>query len=66
MGTSFGKDQANTLAQCGSCNLWPYYRKLTLCEIRVLEIKANLEKNDFQVKEINWKERVTFQNEGNN
>ena len=39
---------------------------LMLHEIRVLEIKANLEKNDFQVEEINWKERVTFQNEGNN
>lgn len=64
MGTSFGKDEANTLTQCCSCNL-PYYGKLTLHEIRVLEIKANLEENDFQIKEINWKERVTFQNEGN-
>ena len=36
-----------------------------LHEIRVLEVKANLEKNDFQVNEINWKERVTFPNEGN-
>lgn len=52
MGTSFGKDEANTLTQCCSCNL-PYYGKLTLHEIRVLEIKANLEENDFQIKEIN-------------
>ena len=36
-----------------------------LHEIRVLEVKANLEKNDFQDNEINWKKRVTFPNEGN-
>ena len=36
-----------------------------LHEIRVLEVKANLEKNAFQDNEINWKERVTFPNEGN-
>ena len=34
-----------------------------LHEIRVLEVKAT--KNDFQDNEINWKERVTFPNEGN-
>ena len=44
----------------------PYYRKLPLHEIKVFEINANLEENDFQIKEINAKERSTFQNEGIN
>ena len=34
-------------------------------EIRVLEINANLVEKDFQRKEINEKERATFQNEEN-
>ena len=42
-----------------------YYGKLTLQEIRVLEIKANLVENGFPMKEMNAKERITFQNEGN-
>ena len=37
-----------------------YYMKLTLHEIKVLEINANLVKHDFRIKEINAKERVTF------
>ena len=37
-----------------------YYMKLTLYEIKVLEINANLVKHDFRMKEINAKERVTF------
>ena len=48
----------------------PNYRKLTLHEIEVLEIKAtwsnaDLVENDFRIKEINVEERVTFQNKGN-
>ena len=48
----------------------PYYRKLTLHEIKALEINvtqfyANLMKNDFQIKETDAKEEVTVQNEGN-
>ena len=31
----------------------PYYRKLTLHEIKVLEINANLMENDFRIKKIN-------------
>ena len=34
--------------------------ELTLHEIKVLEINANLVKHDFRMKEINAKERVTF------
>ena len=50
--------------------LIPYYIKLTLHGIKVLEkkttsINANLVENDFRIKNINAKERVTFQNEGN-
>ena len=37
-----------------------YYMKLTLHEINVLKINANLVKHDFRIKEINAKERVTF------
>ena len=37
-----------------------YYMKLTLHEIKVLEINANFVKHDFRIKEINAKERVTF------
>ena len=48
----------------------PYYRKLTLYEIKVLEINmtqinANLMENDFQIKEIKVRERIAFWNEGN-
>ena len=48
----------------------PYYRKLTLHEIKVLEINAtwinaNLMKNDFRIKKINAKEEVEFHNKGN-
>ena len=39
----------------------PYYRKLTLHEIKVLEINANLMANDFRIK----KEEVEFHNKGN-
>ena len=43
----------------------PYYRKLTLHEIKVLEINANLMENDFRIKKINAKEEVEFHNKGN-
>ena len=39
--------------------------KLTFHEIKILEINANLVENDFQIKEINAREMVAFQNEGN-
>ena len=46
-----------------------HHRKLTLHEIRVLEVNANLVENGFPMKEMNAKERITgkmaFQNEGN-
>ena len=48
----------------------PYYRKLRLHEIKVLEINAtqinaNLMANDFRIKKINAKEEVEFHNKGN-
>ena len=48
----------------------PYYRKLTLHEIKVLEINAtlinaNLMANDFRIKKINAKEEVEFHNKEN-
>ena len=48
----------------------PYYRKLTLHEIKVLEINvtkinANLMGNDFRIKKINAKEEVEIHNKGN-
>ena len=43
----------------------PYYGKLTLHEIKVLEINANLMENDFRIKKINAKEEVEFHNKGN-
>ena len=48
----------------------PYYRKLTLHEIKVLEINrtyinANLMENDFRLKKIIAKEEVEFHNKGN-
>ena len=43
----------------------PYYRKLSLHEIKVLEINANLMENDFRIKKINVKEEVEFHNTGN-
>ena len=43
----------------------PYYRKLTLHEIKVLEINANLLENDCRIKKINAKEEVQFHNKGN-
>ena len=43
----------------------PYYRKLTLHEIKVLEINANLMENDFRIKKINAKEEVEFHSKGN-
>ena len=50
--------------------LLPYYRKLTLHEIKVLEINAtqinaNLMENNFRIKKINTKEKVEFHNKGN-
>ena len=54
------------------CNSYvlPYYRKLTLREIKVLEINttqinANLMENDSGIKKINSKELVEFHNKGN-
>ena len=43
----------------------PYYRKLTLHEIKVLEnnatlINANLMENNFRIKKFNVKEEVEF------
>ena len=54
----------------GAVTLPAYYRKLTLHDIKVLEIKAtlinaNLVGKDFRIKDINAKEKVTFQNKGN-
>ena len=51
-------------------NQLPYYRKLMLHEIKVLEINAtqinaNLMENDFRIKKINVKEEVEFHNKGN-
>ena len=43
----------------------PYYRKLTLHEIKLLEINANLMENNFQIKKINAKEEVEFHNKRN-
>ena len=43
----------------------PYYRKLTLHEIKVLEINTNLMAKDFQILKINTKEEVEFHNKGN-
>ena len=48
----------------------PYYRKLTLVVIKVLEINAtlinaNCRKNYFPIKEKNAKEALKFQNKGN-
>ena len=43
----------------------PYYRKLTLYKIKVLEINANLMENDFRIKKINAKEEVEFHNKEN-
>ena len=48
----------------------PYCRKLTLHEIKVLEINAtlinaNLMENDFRIKKINAKDEVEFHNKGN-
>ena len=42
-----------------------YYRKLTLHEIKVLEINANLMENDFRIEKINAKKEVKFHNKGN-
>ena len=46
------------------------YRNLTFHEIKVLkgnatQINANIMENDFRIKEIKAKERVTIKNEGN-
>ena len=48
----------------------PYYRKLTLHEIKVLEINAtlinaNLMEKNFRIKKINAKDEVEFHNKGN-
>ena len=48
----------------------PYYRKLTLHEIKVLEINAtsvnaNLMENEFRINKINAKEEVKFHSKGN-
>ena len=43
----------------------PYYRKLTLHEINVLEINANLMGKDFRIKKINVKEEAEFHYKGN-
>ena len=48
------------------CDRVPYYRKLTLHEIKVLEINANLIENDFRIKKTNAKEEnLEFRNKGN-
>ena len=43
----------------------PYYRKLTLHEIKVLEINANLMGNEFRINKTNAKEEVEFHCKGN-
>ena len=43
----------------------PYDRKLTLHEIKVSEINANLMENDFRIKKSIGKEEVEFHNKGN-
>ena len=43
----------------------PYYRKLTLHEINILEINANLMENNFRIKKINAKDEVEFHSKGN-
>ena len=48
----------------------PYYRKLTLHEIEVLEInatkiKVNLMENEFRKNKMNAKEEIEFHNKGN-
>ena len=43
----------------------PYYSKLTLHEIKVLEINANLMENEFRINKINAKEEVEFHSKGN-
>ena len=54
------------ISVCEKCySVIPYYRKLTLNEIKVLEINANLMENDFRIKKINAKEEVEFHNKGN-
>ena len=43
----------------------PYYRKITLHEIKMLEINANLMEKGFRMNKINAKEDVEFHNKGN-
>ena len=48
------------------CDRVPYYGKLTLHEIKVLEINANLIENDFRIMKTNAKEEnLEFHNKGN-
>ena len=61
--TAFPREMARL--QVGMVMQLPYYRKLTLHEIKVLEINANLMENNFQIKKINAKEEVEFHNKGN-
>ena len=43
----------------------PYYRKITLHEIKMFEINANLMEKEFRMNKINAKEDIEFHNKGN-
>ena len=63
--TKFQPGCSSSTCSCMRVFTVPYYRKLTLHEIKVLEINANLMGNDFRMKKINAKEEVEFHNKGN-
>ena len=59
------EEARSTQQFCRDCCGIPYYRKLTLHEIKVLEINAtyinaNLMENDFRIKKIFVKEEENF------
>ena len=58
-------EEVANLALLGTGYWVPYYTKLMLHEIKVLEINANLMENEFRVKKIIAKEKVEFHNKGN-
>ena len=58
-------EEVANLALLGTGYWVPYYMKLMLHEIKVLEINANLMENEFRVKKIIAKEKVEFHNKGN-
>ena len=58
-------EEVANLALLGTGYWVPYYTKLMLHEIKVLEINAKLMENEFRVKKIIAKEKVEFHNKGN-